>query len=134
MEYDIGRFDVLCCTKVTFADSWVGVRLPGEVYPEEYTGSLCNRMEESIRKLHCSEEGILPLLKTPLPAESSQPTVSPTPVSTGNNEIKSSDGNDHWLISLSKSNKLGEGLIFALCSFLLIFAARSVVRLDENPI
>lgn len=114
MDYDVGQFDAWCCMKVTFADSWVGIRMPDDMYPGEYAESLCDRIENRIRELHCTGDVSLSP-EAPQPSESTpRPAVSPMP-SAGDNQTISSEQSDSGFM-----NKLGEAMILALCIFLLM--------------
>ncbi|GAX20840.1 hypothetical protein FisN_7Hh155 [Fistulifera solaris] len=110
MTFDVGKFDAWCCTKVTFADSWAGVRMPDDMYPREYVESLCDQIEQRIKELNCTDSA---LFNTPPPSPSTGPTVSPVLVSNKENPMRASH-EDGFL------SKLGESLLLALCAFLFV--------------
>ncbi|GAX11773.1 hypothetical protein FisN_7Lh155 [Fistulifera solaris] len=110
MTFDVGKFDLWCCTKVTFADSWAGIRMPDDLYPREYAESLCGRIEERIKQSSCNDN-VRP--NTPPPQPSTGPTVSPVPVSNEKNPIITSH-EDGFM------SQLGESFLLALCAFLFV--------------
>lgn len=126
MEYDVGRFDAWCCMKVTFADSCVGVRLPDAMYPLEYAKSLCDRIENRIRELHCMGDDSLPP-EMPPPSESTRPTVSPMSSPPRNNQTRTSNESENGFM-----NKLGEAMILALCAFILILLIGGICAWMSN--
>jgi hypothetical protein len=110
MTFDVGKFDAWCCTKVTFTNSWAGVRVPDDMYPRDYAESLCDRIEQRIKESNCTDS-VLP--NTPPPSPSTGPTVSPVLVSIKENPMETS--HDDGFMS-----QLGESLLLVLCAFLFV--------------